>query len=179
MKGLVRGTLAAVALAMVAATADPLAAQGRQKEIRLDMLALETSDGNTGITAAFPGTVAIAFYMSPNVAIEPQVGIAFVSGEDNLGNDFSGSVLSAGLFVPFYFNNDMGRSGLFISPGLAVSKGTGDLETDALVDYGVDVGMKMTRNERVSTRLALTLRDGDSSADAVLGASFGIGLFWR
>lgn len=179
MKGFVRGTLAAVALAMVAVTADPLAAQGRQKEIRLDFLSLQTSDGNTAIAAGFPGSVALAFYMNPNVAIEPQVGILYTSTEDAAGNDESGTILTGGLFVPFYFNNDMGRSGMFISPGLEISKGTGDSEFDARVDYGVDVGMKMTRSDRISSRLALTLRDGDSFGDPVLGAVFGIGLFWR
>ena len=179
MKGVVRGTLAAVALAMVAATADPLAAQGRQKEIRLDFLTLQTSDGDFAIGGAFPGSIALAFYMNPNVAIEPQLGLLFVSGEDALGNDFSGTELSAGVFVPFYLRGDTGRSGFFMSPGLLISKGTGDLESDAAVDYGIDVGMKMTRNDRVSTRFAVTLRDGDSFADATLGATFGVGLFWR
>ena len=128
---------------------------------------------------ALPGSVALAFYMNESVAIEPQLGLLFVSGEDGAGDDFSGTELSAGLFVPFYLKGDTGRSGFFMSPGLLITKGTGDLETDAAVDYGIDVGMKMTRNDRVSTRFAVTLRDGDSFADATLGATFGVGLFWR
>ncbi len=174
MRTIVRGTLAAVALAMVAATADPLMAQGRQKEIRLDFLSLQTSDGDFTVTGMFPGSVALAFYMNPNVAIEPQIGVGFVSGDD-----FSGTELSAGLFVPFYLSGDTGRSGFFLSPGMSVSKGTGDIEYEARVDYGIDFGMKMTRNDRVSSRLALTLRDGDNFSDTTLGATFGIGLFWR
>lgn len=175
MKALVRGTLAAVALAMVAATADPLAAQGRQKEIRLDFVSLQTSDGNTRLDASFPGGLAVAFYMNESVAIEPRFALDFQSG-DGIAE---GTVFSAGLFVPFYLAGDTGRSGFFLSPGIELMKGTGDREFDTQVNYGLDAGMKMTRNDRVSTRLALTLRDGDSFGDPVIGAVFGIGLFWR
>lgn len=175
MKSFVRGSLLVAAISLLGAAANPVSAQeGRDKEIRLDFLTLQTSDGSTGIGVGFPGSVAVAFYMNPNVAIEPQLSLAFISGD---GAD--GSVYGLGLFVPWYFAGDAGRSGFFVAPGLEYSKGTGDFETDGATDFGVDVGMKMTRNDRMSTRLALTFRDGDSFNEAVIGASFGIGLFWR
>lgn len=174
MKSLVRGTLLAVAIAMVGAAANPVAAQGRDKEIRLDMIGFETSDGNTAILAGFPGTVALAFYMNPNFALEPQVAIV------NVNSDFGdGTVFGFGLFAPWYFKGDAGRTGFFVSPGLQYSKGTGDMETDGEMDYGVDLGLKMSYRERISTRLALTYRDGDSYGEAAIGATFGVGLFWR
>lgn len=174
MKSSVRGALALAAVTMLVAAAGPLSAQARDKEIRLDFLGLETSSGNTVMTAGFPGSLAFGIYMNQHIAIEPQIGLAFRSG-----NGFSGSVLSAGLFVPYYFKGDTGRSGFFLSPGLSVSKGFGDFAGNSQTDYGVDLGLKMTHRERVSTRIALTIRDGDSSAEAVIGATFGVGLFWR
>ena len=54
-----------------------------------------------------------------------------------------------------------------------------DVADDTSLDLGVDVGFKWAVRERISTRLAFTVRDGDSSDDAVLGLTFGVGLFWR
>jgi hypothetical protein len=167
----IRGLAAAT---LLVAVASPLAAQARQKEIRLDFVTLQTSDGATLINAGFPGTVALGIYMNKNIALEPQVGIT------NVSSDFvDGTTFGAGLFVPYYFAGDFGKSGLFLSPGIQLSKGSGDFETDTQVDYGVDLGFKKTHKERVSFRIAATFRDGDSSTDAVIGGVFGIGLFWR
>jgi hypothetical protein len=174
MKSFVRGTLLAAAIAMLGAAANPVSAQGRDKEIRLDMLAFQTADGSTLIEAGFPGTLALGFYMNPNFALEPQVGIASFSGDGA-----SATVFSLGLFAPYYFKGDTGRTGFFVSPGVSYSKATGDFETDGEMDYGVDLGIKMAYRERISTRLALTYRDGDSFSEAAIGASFGVGLFWR
>jgi hypothetical protein len=173
MKSFVRGSLLVAAIAMAAATS-PVGAQGRDKEIRLDMLSLQTSDGNTAIGAGFPGTLALAFYMNQNIAIEPQVGLMFLSGDGA-----EGSVITAGVFAPWYFAGDAGRTGFFVSPGVEFSKGSGDFEGDAVIDFGADLGLKMRYRENISTRFALTLRDGDSFNESVIGATFGVGLFWR
>ncbi len=167
----IRGLAAAT---LLVAVASPLAAQARQKEIRLDFVELQTSDGNTLITAGFPGSVALGIYMNKNIALEPRVEIVSVSGDGN-----STTFFGAGIFVPYYFAGDFGKSGLFVAPGLQLSKASGDFETDTQVDYGVDVGVKLTHKERVSFRIAATLRDGDSTNEAIIGGVFGIGLFWR
>ncbi len=167
----IRGIAAAT---LLLAVTSPLSAQARQKEIRLDFVSLQTSDGTTAISAAFPGTVALGIYMNKNIALEPQFGITSIS------SDFAdGTTFGAGLFVPYYFAGDFGKSGLFISPGIEISKGSGDFETETMVDYGVDLGFKKTHRDRVSLRIAATLRDGDSANEAVIGGVFGIGLFWR
>lgn len=175
MKSFVRGSLLVAAVALAAAAVNPVGAQGRDKEIRLDMLGFSSSDGTTTIQAAFPGMVAFAIYMNQNFAIEPQVGLGFTSGDGD-----SNGAIGLGVFAPWYFKGDAGRTGFFVSPGVELVKFTGDnAPDDAFIDYGVDVGLKMAFRERISTRLALTYRDGDSHLESEIGARFGVGLFWR
>lgn len=151
-----------------------VAAQGKPLELRVDFVSFETSDGDTHVALDFPGTLAMAFYFNKQFALEPEVLI------HNFNSDAGNStVFGLGLFAPFYFKADEGKSGLFVAPGIAYSKATGDFETDGLVDYGVDFGIKMPVKDRISTRLAATWRDGDSTDKSVFGASFGIAFFWR
>jgi hypothetical protein len=173
---ILRSSMVCAAAAMLAAGASPLAAQARDKEIRLDFASLSTSDGRTQVGVGYPGTFALGIYMNENLAIEPQIGLTYVNDNDT---DESSGVINAGLFAPWYFNGDAGRTGLFVSPGITVTKGFGDNDFDALFDYGLDLGVKLGRSDRVSTRLALTLRDGDTFNDPALGAVFGVGMFWR
>jgi hypothetical protein len=169
LRGLVA---AAVLVAAVSAAAE--AQEGRQVEIRLDFASLQTSDGSTAVSLEFPGTVAVGFYMNQNFALEPRVGLRFISSDL-----VSGNILEAGVFAPYYFAGDFGKTGVFVAPGVTVSKGSGDLEYDAQTDYGVDLGIKLAMRDRISSRIALTFRDGDSSPDPVIGATFGIGYFFR
>lgn len=157
-----------------ALSANTLQAQGRPMEIRLDFIGVETSDGDTFLNLEFPGSVALAFYMTPQFAIEPKVFFANFSSDD-----VDGSFYGAGLFFPFYLTADNGKSGFFISPGLELSGGSGDFDQDSQVDYGIDLGVKNPVRENISLRFALTLRDGDSYNKAAFGATFGIGLHWR
>ncbi len=174
MKSMFRGAFAVLALTALA-VGSAEAQERRSKEIRLDMISFQASDGSSVGFVAFPAAnVALGIYLNQKVAIEPMVGMNFISGDN-----FSGQVLSFGTFVPYYFKGDGGRSGLFLSPGLMFSKGTGDLETDGEFDYGVDFGFRKVWRDNLSWRGALTLRDGDSFDDMAIGASFGLGLFWK
>lgn len=175
MKALLRGSMFFAAVALAAA-ASPAGAQTRDKEIRLDFASVTTSDGRTEIGLGYPGTLALGIYMNNNFALEPQLGFRYESDSDA---DTDGGAINAGVFAPWYFNGDMGRTGLFLSPGVMFVKGIGDDDSDVLVDYGVDFGVKLGRSERVSTRLALTMRDGDRFSDPAFGATFGVGMFWR
>jgi hypothetical protein len=176
MKRLLRGSMICAAAAM--AVASPAGAQTRAKEFRVDFASVTTSDGNTRVGLGYPGTLAMGIYMNNNFALEPRLGFDYQSDSDT---DVSGGAVQAGVFAPWYFAGDMGRTGLFLSPGVEFFKGFGDdpFETDVLVDYGVDFGVKLGRSDRVSTRLALTMRDGDRFADPQIGAVFGVGMFWR
>lgn len=174
MKSLIRTMALLPALVVASAvTSHSVMAQGRPLEIRADFASLESNDGRTVIALKFPGSLAMAFYMNQQFAIEPSISVTSLSGDND------GTLYGAGLFFPFYFKADEGRSGFFVSPGAMVSGGSGDYDRDASFDYGVDLGIKMPLRERISSRLALTIRDGDSYNDLTFGATFGIGFFWR
>ena len=167
-------TLASALLLGGALAATPAMAQGRPLELRVDMFSFETSDGNTSIDLEFPGSLAFAWYLTPQFAIEPRASFSNVSN-DNV----DGSLYGIGVFLPFYLMADEGRSGFFVAPGVEMTGGTGDFDFDAQFNYGLDAGIKWPFRDRISGRIAATVRDGDSYGDPAFGAVFGIGFHWR
>lgn len=165
--------LGAAALALGATTASAQM-MSKPKEVRIDMLSVQTSDGTTGLVAGFPGTLAIAVYMNDNIAIEPSVMLSFLSADG-----FSGGEYGLGVAVPYYLAGDQGKTGFFVAPVIELMAGFGDLEYDMLMDFGVDLGLKRAWKGNVGQRLALNIRTGDSTADELaFGATFGISLRW-
>lgn len=176
MRRCVRSVLVACALTAVPLFgSNTLAAQGRSLELRVDMVSIENADDNTEVNLLFPGALAMAFYMNEHIAIEPGVVISHFSDED----DNSGTVFALGVFLPIHIAPTTGRSGVFLSPGIQYTKGTGDFDFEGQTNYGLDIGIKSALRERIATRFAVTLRDGDSYDDPAIGATFGFGFFWR
>lgn len=178
MHSFVRKTALAATL-LVAATTVSQAQERREKELRVDMVMFQTVDGNTQFGIGLPGEVALGIYLNKNIAIEPTVAFTSLSGDG-----FSGTMMQFGVFVPYYLKGDAGRSGLFVAPGLLYGKGGGDLETDGATDFGVDVGWKKSMRDNVVMRIAGNIRTGDSyeiagDSKMAIGASFGIGVFWK
>lgn len=170
-----RWAAATAALALAPVLADnTLQAQGRPMEFRVDFFSLETSDGTTVINLEFPGSFALGFFLNPQFAIEPAVSFTNVSDDD-----IDGTIYGFGVFLPFYAKADHGKSGLFIAPGIALSGGSGDFDSDSNVDFGVDLGFKKPIRDKISARFALTLRDGDSYDKAAVGGSFGLTFHWQ
>jgi hypothetical protein len=179
MHSFVRKTALATVL-MLAATTAAQAQERREKELRVDLVGLESNDGTTNFGIGIPGNVALGIYLNKNIAIEPTISFNSTSGDG-----FSASFMQFGVFVPYYLKGDTGRSGLFISPGLLYGKAGGDLESDGTVDFGVDVGWKKPMRDNVVMRIAANVRTGDSYEDVngdsqvAIGATFGIGVFWK
>jgi hypothetical protein len=164
--------LGAAALALGATTASAQM-MGKPKEVRIDMLQVMTSDGTTGLNVGFPGTLAIAIYLNDNIAIEPNASLSFVSGDGFSGGDFG-----LGVMVPYYLAGGMGKTGVFVAPGVMLGKGFGDFDSDMAVNYGLDVGIKREWKSNVGQRFAITIRDGDSYPELAFGAVAGITLRW-
>jgi hypothetical protein len=137
----------------------------RPLELRLDVAQLSIDP--VGISAFFPGSGAIAVYLSEKLAVE---------GRASFGYSDSFWSLGAGASVPFYLAADGGRSGFFVAPALDLGKAK---ESDLLLDYGVDAGIKIPFGDRTSWRVAATVRDGDSFGDITFGAQVGMSLFFR
>ena len=165
-------------VAALAVSAAPASAQvmSKQKEIRIDLISVTGEDGagGVGVDTGFPGTLAFGIYVNDHIAIEPQLSLKFFATYY-----VKGGFLGAGLFVPYYVAGDMGRTGFFVSPGLMLNKGVGDFDSEMLVDYGIDVGLKRAWKEHLTQRFALTLRDGDSHASIEYGVTAGIAFHWR
>ncbi len=142
------------------------------EEIRIDLASINITNG-TFLQAGLPGSVALGIYLNDKIALEPTLGFAYLKPD---GAADGASILSLGVMAPFYFAGDRGHSGLFVAPGVMITKVT---DLDAAIDFGADVGFKGKMNDKVSWRAAATLRDGDSYGDASIGGVFGLSVFWR
>jgi hypothetical protein len=169
-----RSLVAAAAFLALGATTSSAQLLNRPTELRVDLAAITVRDGNTELGVVLPGTLGIAVYLNDRIAIEPSVLLHF-----DRGDNFAGGEVGLSVAVPYYFEGDQGKSGLFAAPVIEVGKGFGDFLTDMTMDFGADVGIKREWKPNVGQRIALTLRTGDTTADEVaVGAVFGITLRW-
>ncbi len=165
----------AVAVAsLVAVSASVAQAQLKVEEIRVDVAQLSMIGGNTGLGAGIPGAVALGIYLNDKIALEPTLGFGYLKPDGGDGI----TTIQVGVFAPYYLAGDRGRNGLFVAPGVFVTKTT---DIDASIDFGADVGYKKAMaNNRVSWSAAATFRGGDSyDPDSEIGARFGFSVFWR
>lgn len=164
----------AVAVAsLVAVSASVAQAQLKIEEIRVDVAGLGLAGGNTTLNAGIPGQVALGVYLNDKIALEPTLGLNYSKPDGGDGV----STITLGVFAPYYLAGDRGRNGLFVAPGVLITKKT---DIDAAIDFGADVGYKKAMNDKVSWSLAGTVRAGDSyDPDSMIGARFGFSVFWR
>jgi hypothetical protein len=176
MRSVLRTAVAVAALVAASAVTAHAQMMGGLKveEIRIDLLNFASISGQGSlVTAGIPGTVALGIYLNDKVAFEPTLSI-LNSAPDNQD---ATTVVSLGLMVPYYLAGDRGRNGLFIAPGLMITKIT---DVDALIDFGADIGYKKAMNDKVSWSGALQFQTGDSTdPDSMIGARFGLSVFWR
>ena len=164
----------AVAVAsLVAVSASVAQAQLKVEEIRVDVAGLGLAGGNTMFNAGIPGQVALGVYLNDKIALEPTLGLGYFKPDGGDGV----STITLGVFAPYYLAGDRGRNGLFVAPGVLITKIT---DIDAAIDFGADVGYKKAMSDKVSWSLAGTVRAGDSyDPDSMIGARFGFSVFWR
>lgn len=171
MRSALRRAVAVASLVVVSATVAQ--AQLRVEEIRVDLAQLQSAGGTTLLGAGIPGSVALGIYLNDKIALEPTLGFAYIKPD---GVD-AATIITLGVFAPYYFAGDRGHNGLFVAPGLEISKQT---DVDASIDFGADIGYKKAITQKVSWTLAGTVRAGDSyDPDTAIGARFGLSVFWR
>jgi hypothetical protein len=167
---------AVAAAALVGATAVTAEAQGlgfggiKVEEIRFDMFSFETSDFGSGFNLAFPATAGVGMYINDKVAIEPVIMFGSFTPD---GGDATNTIM-IGTQVPFYLAGDRGVSGLFVSPGVMITK-IGD--GDAVNTVGVEVGFKKKWRDNLSWRLGAAMWSTDGDSEIVLNA--GLAMFVR
>lgn len=150
--------IAAAALSFATLAAGVAEAQLRGPEITVGLasVGMETYDGDENYTQLFAPTslLRLAFYFTPQVAIEPQVMLDMWSGEGR-----SGSAIGLGAFVPIYFNGDQGNTGLYAAPGIGVTfyankQADGIKSSSSQTFFAVELGKKFMLGESASLRLA-------------------------
>ncbi len=164
----------AVAVASLVAVSSTVAqAQVKVEELRVDVAALQMMGGDMVFGAGIPGSVALGIYLNDKLALEPTLGFGYFKPD---GFDAT-TVLTLGVFAPYYFAGDRGHNGLFVAPGVEITKMT---DIDAAIDFGADVGYKKAISPKVSWSAAATFRAGDSyDPDSMIGGRFGLSVFWR
>lgn len=177
MLSIVRRVVAVAAL--VAVSASVAQAQVKVEEVRVDLATLAMIDGNTvmnlgnGGNLLMPAGITLGIYLNDKIALEPTVGFFYFKPD---GGD-AVSQFQLGVFAPYYFTGDRGHNGLFVAPGVMITKQT---DVDAAIDFGADVGYKKAMSDKVSWAAAATFRTGDTyDPDSVIGARFGFSIFWR
>lgn len=155
-----RFLLAMVAVSTVAASS--VAAQSKPIEFRLGLA--DISFDPTSVNLGFPGAVAVGFFLSDRVALEPAVFASFAEDNTNIG---------VGASLPFYLSGDYGKKGLFVAPAISVVKFQ---DIDADFNIGAAAGIKFpVGTSGVGGRLAAEI---DDLENINLGLSFGITYHW-
>lgn len=173
MRSVLRRAFAVAALVGASAvTAQAQMGGLKVEEIRIDLASINITNG-TFLEAGLPGSLALGIYLNDKLALEPTLGFGYIKPD---GAADGVTLLSLGVMAPFYFAGDRGHSGLFVAPGVMITKVT---DVDAAIDFGVDLGFKGKMSDKVSWRAAAQLRDGDSFTDASIGGVFGLSVFWR
>jgi len=153
-------------------------AQGGQIELRLDAARVQSYTKVLSLGVAAPGTAAIAWYLTPRVAIDARmVGLSHARVELPDGSTRSSTSLQVAAYLPIHFGA-RGRSGLFVAPGFSYGKVSGGgSSSDAVTTWGAEAGFKKAIRNNVSLRFAATYEDGDRPE--TIGATGGVSVFFR
>ncbi len=173
MRSVLRRAFAVAALVGASAvTAQAQMGGLKVEEIRIDLAGVNITNG-TSMGAGIPGSLALGLYLNDKIALEPTLSFGYSNPDDA---DAGTTTIGLGVMAPFYFSGDRGHSGLFVAPGVMITKVT---DIDAAIDFGADIGFKGKMSDKVSWRAAAQLRDGDSFTDASVGGVFGFSIWWR
>jgi hypothetical protein len=174
-------TYAALCAAALAAPATSARAQEKGIELSVGVLGF-TNVSCSGCSSTFAitaggGYIAGGFYLSPHLAIDPTLSLAYASG-----GGASITSWGIGVGVPYYFSNTWGHSGWFLEPGLTyrsyASTGSTTLDQTSL---GVEGGVKLPLNAGAALRLAALYEYGFKSSTVkqtnAIGLALGLSAF--
>jgi hypothetical protein len=167
-----RRTLGALlVLASVAAIgASPLAAQKGMVELGADMAMSYDTDAEAFVTtlpagglvgmAYAPVGFRVAFYVSPQVAIEPAINLVFAAD----GNDTSFNLGSA-LMLQYMFSPDATRARPYVAGGPTVLVLDTGYDTSSQFGLAGEFGAKIPLAERIGLRVGAGVQHGFENDD--------------
>jgi len=175
-------TLTALVLSALAVTAQ---AQDKATELTAGILGLQSTSfdgGGSVFTLATGGAYFSAgFYLSPGMAIEPIISSSHISVSDGGG---SVTTYGIGVGLPYYFNKNWGRQGLYLEPRLGWTSLTcTDCETTSQFAAGVALGTKVPLNDLAALRIQAAFDYGFENDNYVstttFGGSLGLSVFLK
>jgi hypothetical protein len=171
-------------LGIITLLATPVAAQQRGTELSVGITGLDVdiTGGQTffqfGVRSP---TVAVGLYPSPNVAIEPSLGVSVFSG-----GGASSSVIDFAVAVPIYASRTWGHSGFFVAPAVGVTavsaSGSGVSSSASQFSAGLGLGTKVRISNPVSLKVSAGFNYWFATSqfqDAItIGAGLGLSVFF-
>lgn len=165
---------------LVSLVAAPLTAQQRRTELSLGLvgvsLDLVASQSIFQAMVQSP-TVAVGFYVSPTIAIEPAIGVAIQAARGN-----NASFLDFSIAVPFYSDSTWGHSGYFVAPFAGVKSRSIYGKSSSQYAVGLRMGGKLRVADQVSLKISggvsNAFANSNYSADFALSAGLGLSVFF-
>ena len=173
-------TLAMVGLLLVPVCTVSAQSQGTEISVKIGGIGYESSGANhfTTVDIGNGGGVGLGIYLSPGMAIEPSVGVAYLDS----GHGSSATQAILGLSVPIYLDRTWGHSGVYFAPGVGLRayKYTGG-SSRSQFSIGGEVGTKMQLSDPVSLRIGVMVADWLKKSDVAsafsMTAFFGVSVF--
>ncbi len=124
------------------------------------------------------GSVAVGFYLSPGMSIEPTLALSTLSSGGS-----SVTVFSAGIAVPYYFAKGWGGKGGYIAPRATYNSLSGSGSSATQFAAGAAVGTKVALNDMAALRVQANFDYGFESSDVssttAFGALLGLSVFLK
>jgi len=176
----IRYTTAALSLLAMAALTPPAAAQDKATELTAGVFGISnlSSDGVNLLQIATGGAyVAAGFYLSPEFALEPTIGNLYQKVES-----YSQTRWTLGLALPYYFDKNWGRKGVYASPRLVwTSYSCSNCDGASQLALGAAVGYKLPLNESAALRIQggfdYGFRNDNFESSTTIGMSVGLSVF--
>src|SRR5215213_10074901 len=153
----------AVSAALTFVFANPLAARAQSPtriELGMDAMLARTTFGNRNISASTTTfelpvqAFRMGFQLSPNVWLEPTLGVRSASGNG------SGTVINFDLGLPITLSTSPSGTNLFLRPLLGFRHFSFDDESRTQTNLGVGLGLRIPVMARLSTRFEARFRHG-------------------
>jgi hypothetical protein len=137
-----------------------------------------TGDAEHGLFSALGGgSIAVGFYVSPGMAIEPNILFSTISGG---GETYT--IFGVGAAVPFYFAKGWGRKGPYLAPRFMYNSISADGSSQTQITTGAAFGTKLPLNDKAALRLQVSADygfEGDLAATTAFGALVGLSVFLK
>ncbi len=178
----IRSLVALLASVAVVGLPRTVSAQEKATELTAGIVGLSnlTSNGESLFRLVTGGGYfAAGFYLSPELALEPTLSLGYASSDG-----YSQTILGLGAALPYYFDKNWGRKGLYLAPRLLWSSySCTGCDGASQFGLGFAFGTKLPLNEAAALRIQASFDYGfentNFNSSTTLGASMGLSVFLK